>query len=353
MARAPHPPSRLVALLLPEKNPVTSLLLIAMVGVYGLLALRTGTWMSFDVFALLLSGANFGPSTLAGMEFYRLLTYGALHGGLLHLLFNGYALSVLGPMIEERLGSTRFALVFVAAIIGGGLASALLHSPPVPSVGASGGILGLVGAGLALLHGRQDAPAQALRTSLLQWLFIMAIFSLFGATAGLRIDNWCHLGGLLTGAAVAWLVTRMEATAPRARRWETGLAVGLLVITLAGPALRQVWLADVPLDRGQTESQQERVRQQAWAPCRDALTTGRYDQALRPCRAYHNVLFGYPIGHELMLLVHEAQGNAFLADRHRALLQAYGVAPPPPRSAEEAQRQIPLLINRLDHARFR
>ncbi len=86
-----------------------------------------------------------GGAVLAWHQWYRLLTGVFLHGGLMHLAFNGFALYVLGPQLERWLGHLRYAALWGVSALGGSVLG-LLVQPTVMSVGASGAIFGLFGA---------------------------------------------------------------------------------------------------------------------------------------------------------------------------------------------------------------
>lgn len=89
--------------LLPGETPVTFLMMLFCVGTYLLGALQTHLLWESDGAALLRMGANFGPQTMAGGEWWRLATYAFLHGGIIHLAFNMMALRTWGRL--SRCGS--------------------------------------------------------------------------------------------------------------------------------------------------------------------------------------------------------------------------------------------------------
>jgi len=130
-------------------------------------------------------------------EYWRLLTYGTLHGGILHIFFNGQALLGFGGLIEYLSNRAHLLVVFVLAIIGGGLCSLFLMPDSIPSLGASGGIMGLIGY-LAIYGFRRQRqlPPDFLKNMLINVAFIAA----FGLIAYQIIDNFAHIGGFLTGA---------------------------------------------------------------------------------------------------------------------------------------------------------
>jgi rhomboid protease GluP len=130
-------------------------------------------------------------------EWWRILTSATLHGFFpLHLYFNGQALYGFGTLIEQLSNRAHLPIVFMLSVIGGGLFS-LFFMPNITSIGASGGIMGLIG--YMAIFGykrRRQLPSDFLRSMLVNIGFIAA----FGLIAYQFIDNFAHLGGLVTGA---------------------------------------------------------------------------------------------------------------------------------------------------------
>ncbi|TJZ71040.1 rhomboid family intramembrane serine protease [Chitiniphilus eburneus] len=146
-------------------------------------------------------GANTHGLTLAG-EPWRLLTSMFLHIGVIHLLVNMYSLAIMGPLVERELGAPRFAALYLAAGIAGGMASTLWNANTL-SAGASGAIMGLAGAYFALLLAtrRHGGPGHAAALRQIAQVIVLNV-GLGLAIDG--IDNACHLGGLAGGAVVTW-----------------------------------------------------------------------------------------------------------------------------------------------------
>jgi membrane associated rhomboid family serine protease len=152
------------------------------------------------------------PDVITKGEYWRILTSGVLHGGFLHIYFNGQAFFGFGGLIEIVSDRARMAIVFVLSIIGGALFSTFF-TPDGISVGASGGIMGLIGY-LAVYGQRRkrQLPADFLRSILVNIGFVAA----FGLVGYQFIDNFAHLGGLLVGAAYGIVtVPRDVASDPR------------------------------------------------------------------------------------------------------------------------------------------
>jgi rhomboid protease GluP len=137
-------------------------------------------------------------------EYWRLVMPMFLHGGWLHILGNSYALYILGPIMERVYGYGRYLLMYVAAGIGGALLSMELSKNV--SVGASGAIFGLAGAMLVTGYVHRDVIpprwGRAFGAGMLPFIVLnLALgLSLHG------IDNWGHLGGLATGALLAFVI---------------------------------------------------------------------------------------------------------------------------------------------------
>ncbi|MCS7025845.1 MAG: rhomboid family intramembrane serine protease [Bryobacteraceae bacterium] len=160
---------------------------------------RDGALYDIDGLTLFSFGAKFGRSVFEG-QWWRLVTAGFLHGGLLHILMNSWVLFDLGAQVEEIYGSARLIVFYFTATVLGFLASTWWN-PAALSVGASAGIFGLIGAMIAFGTRNQTSLGSAIRGHYLRW----ALYGLlFGLLPGLRVDNAAHLGGLAAGFATAF-----------------------------------------------------------------------------------------------------------------------------------------------------
>lgn len=179
-----------------------------------------------DGMALVLWGANFSVLTLAEQgQQWRLVSHLFVHGGALHLAFNMWALWQVGRYIEAIYGSARMIFIYIVAGVAGGIASVALRPGLVISVGASGAILGLMG---ALIY-----FATTVRHRRVDWQGILtpvAINLMFGLVYG-RVDNYAHVGGLI-GGLLAGFIAGVPGERSGWRRFGApalGLLVGLLV----------------------------------------------------------------------------------------------------------------------------
>lgn len=170
-----------------RRAPVTTLILVAIAIGFALQLWSGG--------ALTQAGANYGPAVAEG-QYWRLITSMFLHGGIAHLLLNGYALFQLGALFEAWLGSTRLTLTYFVTGVAGSLASILWTN--APSVGASGAIFGLLGALIAFLLRRREHLTPGAKSLMMQLVGWAAINVFFGFSVP-GIDNAAHLGGIAAG----------------------------------------------------------------------------------------------------------------------------------------------------------
>src|SRR5262249_53268464 len=136
---------------------------------------------------------------LSGGQWWRLVTAGFLHGGLIHIGMNSWVMYDLGAQVEEIFGPARLIVIYFCATIGGFLASSFWSNGL--SGGASAAIMGLIGAMIALGMMHDSAVADAIKRVYVRYAIYMVIFGLLVP----NIDNAAHLGGLATGFAVARL----------------------------------------------------------------------------------------------------------------------------------------------------
>jgi rhomboid protease GluP len=140
-------------------------------------------------------------------ELYRLLSVTLVHGGVLHLFLNMYALWVVGPIVEQIWGRGLFAGFYVLTAIAASTASFLMSAGP--AVGASGAIFGLVGVLLAGSRAHDpvlDRRARGIVPQLGMFVVINLIFGFVSEAGGVRIDNAAHVGGLIAGLWLGFVV---------------------------------------------------------------------------------------------------------------------------------------------------
>jgi membrane associated rhomboid family serine protease len=154
-----------------------------------------------DAFAgrggFIVDGGLFGPSVADG-EWYRIVTSGFLHGGLIHVGFNMFLLYQLGSVLEPVLGRLRFGAVYATSLLCGSF-GVLLVSPNSLTVGASGAVFGLMG---ALFLAYRDRGIDPFSTGIAPTIGINLLLTF--TIPGISIGG--HVGGLIGGLASAWLL---------------------------------------------------------------------------------------------------------------------------------------------------
>ncbi len=197
--RVSNPPASLVILgitvvawLLQSMNPIESLRLMA------LWPVATPELIRFSDAGVLETG--FAP--------WQLLTYGFLHGGLGHLFFNMFALYMFGLPIEQAWGTKRFVIFYLVCIVGAGLVqllTAAVSGEIYPTIGASGGVFGLLLA-FGMMYPNQrimllipPVPIKA-KWFVIGYGALTLFFGVTGTMAG--VAHFAHLGGMLFGLAL-------------------------------------------------------------------------------------------------------------------------------------------------------
>jgi len=137
-------------------------------------------------------------------EYWRYLSFGLAHFGILHIGFNSYALMQVGPLVENEIGKSRMLVVITVTQLTAAFGSQFWYfnlgrNPMMLTVGASGWLFGLIGYGIALFwvsHGM----ARVYRNVLAQWAIYALVFGFF-----LGFNNAAHLGGLIGGLVLGFL----------------------------------------------------------------------------------------------------------------------------------------------------
>lgn len=204
---------------------------------YSMRSGNEGAVWGIDARTLFDFGASYRQAVQLG-QWWRLVTAGFLHGGLLHILMNSWVLFDVGAQVEEIYGATRLVVFYFVATVCGFMASTMWS--PTLSVGASAGLFGLIGAMIALGVTHRGGIGDAIRGLYIRW----AIYGLLiGLLPGLHIDNAAHIGGLAGGFAMAFAARLPGRTRSAAERlWQ--VAAGLCVAITAFSFLQMyLWFA--------------------------------------------------------------------------------------------------------------
>lgn len=222
--------------LIPQAHFTTIVILLINTGLYiatVLYSARVGNGgfsLDLDQRVLDLFGAK-DPAIYLYGEWWRLITAGFLHGGLLHILMNSWVLFDVGAQVEITFGTSRYLVAYLISNITGYLAS-LYWSPSVESIGASAAIMGLVGAMIAHSVRDRSSYGAAMRRMYVRWVVYIL---LIGLLPFFSIDNAAHIGGLAGGFAIGYAagVPGFSRVTETLWRVAAGVCVGITALAFA------------------------------------------------------------------------------------------------------------------------
>jgi len=175
-----------------KKVVITNIIIALCVIVFAATILSGGNILGINGIILYLFGANVKEAVVAG-EVYRLITAAFLHASIFHLLFNLYALYIIGNQVENYIGKFKFLIVYLISAISGSLMSCIFNTSI--SVGASGAIFGLLGSLLYFGYHFRLYLGSVLKTQIIPLIILNLCLGFLDSS----IDNAAHIGGLIGG----------------------------------------------------------------------------------------------------------------------------------------------------------
>jgi membrane associated rhomboid family serine protease len=161
-------------------------------------------------------------SEIPGFWPWQLVTYAFLHGSFGHILFNMFALWMFGVQIENRWGSQRFAVFYFICVIGAAITHLFFISQAVPTVGASGGVFGVLLA-FGMMFPNQPIYLYFLFPIKAKWLVIgLGVIELWSGISGTQagVANFAHLGGMVFGfLLIQYWRGKLPAKPQQTMRW--------------------------------------------------------------------------------------------------------------------------------------
>lgn len=219
-------PVRTLSSLTPD--PTLTYVLMGIIVLVQLGSMATGasaTGGRFGGSSLILDG-GLSRAGVADGEVWRIVTSGFLHAGLIHLMFNTFALYILGSILEPAIGHLRFGIVFFVSVLAGSF-GALLAAPDALTVGASGGVFGLMGAALIVMRHRGINPMES---GIALWLGLNLVITF--TIPGISVGG--HLGGLAGGALAAAVMFEVGERMQLGRILPSVLAAAIGAAAVAG-----------------------------------------------------------------------------------------------------------------------
>lgn len=182
----------------PTNRPLVTYVIMGLTVFVYVLQLGTQSLFGTDLPALYGSKIN---ELIAAGQYWRLLTPVLLHGSILHIGFNMYALFILGPGLERFYGHWRYLMLYLVSGFAGNVFSMIFT--PNPSLGASTAIFGLLAAQAIFIYQNRQVFGRMSQRALTNIILVAALNFVLGLSPG--IDNWGHLGGFIGGGMFAYL----------------------------------------------------------------------------------------------------------------------------------------------------
>ena len=193
--------------------PATTALIVANVALYLLQSIAPQIIVPLALWPIATSGMNVGASFAP----WQLVTYAFLHGGLLHLAFNMFALYMFGGAIERVFGTRRYVIFYFTSVVSAAITQlivAMLAGAIYPTIGASGGVFGLLLAyGMYFPHNRVMLLFPPIPLPARVFVTLYAVIELFLGVTGSQegVAHFAHLGGMIGG----YLLLRFWRASPR------------------------------------------------------------------------------------------------------------------------------------------
>jgi rhomboid protease GluP len=207
-------PGQILGGLIPQARFTTLMILLINVALFALQKLVPQAGVTEAGMSL--------PAAFMHGQWWRLVTAGFLHGGVLHILMNSWVLFDLGAEVEMFYGTSRLIVFYFVSTVTGFALSSRMGS--APSLGSSAGIFGLIGAMLAFGIIDHSSLGMQVKSLYSRWLIYGLVISFIPG-----VDFWAHAGGFAGGFVAGWL-----ASTPRARlMWKEPLIRGLAGVCIA------------------------------------------------------------------------------------------------------------------------
>ncbi|MBI1745596.1 MAG: rhomboid family intramembrane serine protease [Acidobacteria bacterium] len=180
-----------------------------------------------DTFTLINFGADLGLLVKQG-QLWRWVTAIFLHGGIIHIGFNSVVLYSIGPVMEQIYGRSKFIFIYLVTGVCGYVASGWVLPDTAPTIGASGSIFGLIGVMAVYGHRRGGSYGMGIRRGMIQWAIYSLVFGFF-----VGANNAAHLGGLISGAGMSFLINERTASEQVPGLWGVMETLSILIILIS------------------------------------------------------------------------------------------------------------------------
>ncbi len=232
---------RLIHAIVPSHHPATTCLLIGIAVYFIIISIDILVHPSYGMREVLFAPPGeliyrWGAHMRGEFIWWRLITANFVHFGILHILFNGYALRYVGPYVERAFGAALTFAAFVVLGTGSMLCSNIWGGAGLVA-GASGGLMGLIGMAAIAAHREHTELSLQVRNSMIKWAAFTVFLGLAVSYSGtMGIDNIAHISGCILGV-IAGFILPTQSTTGHTKRWVIRVARLSAFLALIGCAI--------------------------------------------------------------------------------------------------------------------
>ena len=243
--------ARLVKGILPFKTPATRILLVTIIAYFFLISIEIISHPQFGIREALLNPPveiiyRRGAHVRGNLVWWRLITANFVHFGIIHILFNAWALKTVTPYIERIYGAALTIAAFVLLGTGSMLFSNILGGQGIVA-GASGALMGFIGMAAVAAHRENTVISLQIRNSMIKWAAFVVVFGLVVSyTGSMGVDNFAHISGAILGAILGFVLPK-QSTTGFTKRWmiRGSRLLCMLMVGLCAVAFGMMGLSNV------------------------------------------------------------------------------------------------------------
>ncbi len=262
----------------PHHMPASRILLVSIIVYFIIVSIDVLLHPKYGLKEVLLSPPpeiiyRWGAHSRGETVWWRLITANFVHFGIIHIIFNAYALRYVSPYVERAYGSAMTIASFLVLGTGSMLCSNLLGDSGLVA-GASGGLMAFIGMAAVSSHLENTALSLQVRNSMIKWALFTFVFGFAVSFGGMGIDNIAHISGFVLGGLAGFVLPR-QSTTGFTRLWMIRLSRIALILTVGIASVAFASMANTSaFDKYQRE-------------CIASLKIRQYDKADVACsRAY-------------------------------------------------------------------
>ena len=242
---------RIIKGILPSRMPATRVLMVAIIAYFILISIEIIFHSEFGLKEALINPPGEiiyrrGAHLRGDLVWWRLITANFVHFGIIHIVFNAWALKAVTPYIERTFGAALTIASFILLGTGSMLVSNVLGGTGLVA-GASGALMGFIGMAAIAAHQENTTLSLQIRNSMIKWAVFVIVFGLVVSFSGtMGVDNTAHISGAILGVIAGYILPKQSTTGFTKRSMIRGsrllclLTVGLCIAAFGKMGLSNV-----------------------------------------------------------------------------------------------------------------